>query len=420
MDSLLNKQNDPYDQNFDRNYQIAQKVLTILEEAGQQARLAGGCVRDRLLKIKPKDYDIATVAEPSLVCSIFEQKGIKTVPTGIDHGTITIVMGGQGIEVTSLRRDVSTDGRRAVVAFGNSFEEDSLRRDFTINALYEDRLGQIYDYHHGRKDLQNGILRFVGNPRTRIQEDYLRILRLFRFWARFGFEPQTEALLIIAEEARGLLQISQERKTSELMLILDCPDGSRVLKPMARTLVLEHVLGLKTLRDLSKATWDALYLHTKTQGQLPRLAALLMNFDNRVEQWASLDRLRLSKLQVSAVRVLLDPSLPADPSDPAAAYEWLDKVETQLWEGVWDELLLPAWTVLAASPELLIFDKTLKTHSHRRVCPLNGQYFIEHLKMKPGPELGLLLNDLKVTYRRGLWTTKEEALALVKTPAPPN
>ncbi|RYZ53607.1 MAG: CCA tRNA nucleotidyltransferase, partial [Proteobacteria bacterium] len=221
MNSSKFEQIEPYDHSMDQNYQIAQKVMTILEDAGQEARMAGGCVRDRLLKTKPKDYDIATVAVPDLICSIFEQKGIKTVPTGIDHGTITVVMGGQGIEVTSLRLDVATDGRRAVVSFGNSFEADSLRRDFTINALYEDRSGKVYDYHDGIKDLQAKVLRFVGEPRTRIKEDYLRILRLFRFWSRLGFEPQAEALPVIAEEARGLEQISQERKTSELLMILE-------------------------------------------------------------------------------------------------------------------------------------------------------------------------------------------------------
>lgn len=139
-----------------------------------------------------------------------------------------------------------------------------------------------------------------------------------------------------------------------------------------------------------------------------------MNFDNKEDQWASLERLKLSRLQADAVTTLLDNLLPAQPEDPAAAFDWLDRVESLLWDGVWDDFLMPAWRVLKPIPQLAILDKTLKDHAARRSCPLNGQYFITHLKLKPGPELGALLNDLKIAYRRGLWTSKEEALTLAK------
>ncbi|MBC7530807.1 MAG: CCA tRNA nucleotidyltransferase [Oligoflexus sp.] len=414
MNSSKSEQNDPYDQNTDQNYQVALKVMTILEDAGQQARMAGGCVRDRLLKRRPKDYDIATSAEPDIICSIFKQKGIKTVPTGIDHGTITVVIGGQGIELTSLRLDVATDGRRAVVSFGNSFQDDSLRRDFTINALYEDLGGKVYDFHSGLDDLKHGVLRFVGDARTRIREDYLRILRLFRFWARFGFEPQGDALLVIAEEVRGLEQISQERKTSELLLILECPDSQKVLAAMAKTGVLSQVLGISTYAELPKANWDALFLNNKARGAIVRLASLIMNFNKKEDQWTTIAMLKLSRQQSDAITILLDNLLPSQPDDPASAFDWLDRVESQLWDGVWDDFLLPSWTILKPDPRLSILNKTLLAHASRRVCTLNGQYFITHLKIKPGPELGTLLQDLKTAYRRGFWNTKEEALALAK------
>lgn len=418
MNSSTFAQKDPYDQNTDQNYQSAIKVMAILTEAGHDARMAGGCVRDRLLKIKPKDYDIATDAIPDLVCLIFAQKNIKTVPTGIDHGTITVVIGGQGIEVTSLRKDVATDGRRAVVSFGSSFEEDSLRRDFTFNALYEDKDGKVYDFHSGISDLNAGVLRFVGDARTRIQEDYLRILRLFRFWARYGFVPQADALPIVREEARGLQQISQERKTSELLLILECPDSGKPIEAMAASGVLHQVLGIKKFQPVPKATWDALFLNNKTKGSLARLAALLLNFDKREEQWEAIEQLKLSRLQAQALTFLLDDILPAKPEDPAAAFDWLDHVESQLWEGVWDDFLLPSWNLLMPDPRLAILAKTFQVHASRRAFSLNGQYFITHLKLKPGPELGALLHDLKVAYRRGFWNTKEEALALAKTRYP--
>ena len=165
----------------DRAYKDALKVLRSLEAAGYAARLAGGCVRDRLLGITPADYDIATGAEPGVVLQHFRTEGRTTVPTGIDHGTITVVMPSGPIEVTTLRKDVATDGRHAQVAFGKSFSDDAQRRDFTINAMFEDADGRIYDEAGGQADLQAKVLRFVGEASIRIREDYLRILRLFRF-----------------------------------------------------------------------------------------------------------------------------------------------------------------------------------------------------------------------------------------------
>ena len=124
---------------------------------------------------------------------------VLVIPTGIDHGTVTVVGKHGAYELTSLRRDVETDGRRAVVSFGESFQEDSLRRDFSFNAMYEDAEGKLYDYHNGLEDLKNRRIRFVGDAQTRIKEDYLRIMRLFRFWARFDYEPDAATLDVIAK-----------------------------------------------------------------------------------------------------------------------------------------------------------------------------------------------------------------------------
>ena len=200
-----------------RTLKAAHLVLKALEKAGFEGRLAGGCVRDRLLGKTPLDFDIATTATPEEVCNIFKQKDFKTIPTGIDHGTITVVYKSIALEITTLRKDVATDGRRATVAFGSSFEEDAMRRDFTINALFENHQGEIFDYNGGRKDLKERKLVFVGVAEDRIKEDYLRILRFFRFWAQLEFTPDADALKAIEKLYEGISIVSVERITQEML-----------------------------------------------------------------------------------------------------------------------------------------------------------------------------------------------------------
>lgn len=413
--SSKNKQFDAYDPTIDQNYQTALKALKVLEEAGYDARMAGGCVRDRLLGVRPKDYDIATNAKPDQISLIFKQKNIKTVPTGIEHGTITVVISGQPIEITSLRRDVATDGRRAVVAFGESFEEDSLRRDFTINALYEDRHGEVFDFHFGKDDLKNETLRFVGVAEERIREDYLRILRLFRFWARLDFAPAPGTLEAITQEVRGLERISSERITSELLLTFECEGFPKVLPALYKTGTLGTTLGLQEDARLLKLDWTALYLHNKADTALARLAALLWYLPDLTQKTDVLERLRLSRAQKDKILSLFSEALPSDPSDPGEVFEWLDKIEARHKEYTWKDLLLPVWSVLRPDPGLKRVDQTIEKHRLLRECPIKGQFLIERLGLEPGPKLGEWMADLKRAYRRGQWTTEDEALALVKT-----
>lgn len=405
--SSKNEQNN-YDPKLDQSYNHGLKAIKVLTDAGFQARFAGGCVRDRLLGIRPKDYDVATNAKPDDVCLIFKQKNIKTVPTGIDHGTITIVLGGVGLEVTSLRKDVATDGRRAVVAFGESFEEDSERRDFTINALFEDAEGQIYDYHSGQTDLQNRILRFVGDPATRIQEDYLRILRLFRFWARYdGFSPADGTLEAVAKEARGLEQISAERITSELMLTLESEGAPRVLPALYQTGVMKVALGLEHPPSVSIS---ALTLYKKTETGIARLAAILWDLPNFDAKKRTLERLRLSRQQKDKVLLLLNEDLPSKPSDPAEVFDWLDKAEAKAGEGSWSELIFPSWAVICDQPALREMNETIKSNISRRVVQIDANDLMQKLGISPGPDLGTLISQLRGDYRKGLWTTPDECL----------
>ena len=242
-------------------------------------RYVGGAVRDDLLQLPVNDVDLATRLSPDDVVRRLEKAKIKAVPTGIDHGTVTAVSDGHPFEITTLRRDVSTDGRRATVAFTNDWKEDAARRDFTINALSADpRTGEIFDYFGGLDDLQHRHIRFIGDPLQRIAEDHLRILRFFRFHARFGSgEPDRAALEACTERARDLMALSRERIADELLKLLAVAEPSITVRIMLEREILKPVLPEiedKRLSDLQ--TLIVAEQHAQVQPEaLRRLAALL-------------------------------------------------------------------------------------------------------------------------------------------------
>jgi poly(A) polymerase len=207
-------------------------------------RYVGGAVRDDLLQLPFSDVDLATRLTPDEVVTRLESAGIKAVPTGIEHGTITAVSGGQPYEVTTLRQDVATDGRRATVAFTDDWRGDAARRDFTINALSADpATGQIFDYFNGLDDLQARHIRFIGEPLKRIAEDHLRILRFFRFHAGFGAgEPDQAALAACTARANDLMALSRERIADELLKLLSLPDPVATVGIMLQKAILRPVL----------------------------------------------------------------------------------------------------------------------------------------------------------------------------------
>lgn len=218
---------------------------TVLETNGQAALFVGGAVRNTLMGREVTDLDLATDASPTRVITLAEGAGYRCIPTGIDHGTVTVMLGDTPLEVTTFRTDVTTDGRHATVAFGTSMENDAARRDFTMNALYADIRGQIFDPMDGLSDLHAGRVRFVGDPMQRVREDYLRILRFFRFSAWYGapdngLEP--EGLAACAEGAEGLAQISAERIGAELKKLLTAPDPWPALAAMEQAGVLMRIL----------------------------------------------------------------------------------------------------------------------------------------------------------------------------------
>lgn len=241
-------------------------ILTLIEKLrplqkaylskGSEVRLVGGCVRDAILGKLAVDIDLATPLLPHEGIVLLEKLGISCIPTGIKHGTFTAIIDHQAYEITTLRHDVTTDGRWAEVAFSADWQADAMRRDLTINALYADFSGKIYDYFNGINDLNQGIIRFVGDAETRINEDYLRLLRLFRFHAWYGKHPIDEATLEVCEYlSPKLLTLSKERITKEFLKLLEAPFPLQSLRQMANYNILTPLFqsfNLPNLIDLIK------------------------------------------------------------------------------------------------------------------------------------------------------------------------
>jgi len=290
-------------------------LFAALDPEGDSARYVGGVVRDTLLGIPIHDIDVATRSHPETVIERLSAAGIRTVPTGLAHGTVTALLAGGSAEITTLRRDVSTDGRHATVAFSEDWREDAARRDFTINALYADpRTLEVFDYFGGLADLADRTVRFIGDAEARIREDYLRILRYFRFQARFGSLPaDTASEQACARLAPGMKGLSRERIGWELMALLGLPDPSPTVQRMAELGVLREVLP-----EADTAALPALVACERREGAAPdalrRLAALLPAEPQLAEQVAA--RLRLSTAQKKRLSAVAGRS--ASDGDPRA------------------------------------------------------------------------------------------------------
>ena len=284
-------------------------VIAALEAAGGAgcARFVGGCVRNALLRQPVADIDIATTLTPDAVTKALSDAGLRAVPTGIDHGTITAIAQGKPFEVTTLRRDVETDGRRAVVAYTTDWAEDAQRRDFRLNALYADPNGRLYDpTAGGLADVHAGRIVFVGDAETRIREDALRILRFFRFQAWYGrAEPDPTGLAACAALRDLIGNLSAERVSAELLKLLAAEDSRAVVRLMAQSGVLAVVLpeaqGLERFEKLVGIETEMLF----TEDALLRLAALLP--DDPAKAATLAERLRLSNVQRERLVAALTP-----------------------------------------------------------------------------------------------------------------
>jgi poly(A) polymerase len=241
-------------------------IADALDAKAGAVRLVGGAVRDSLAGLAVQDVDLATTLTPTEVIRRLAAAKVKSVPTGIAHGTITAVLEAGPVEITTLRRDVATDGRRATVAFSDDWKEDAARRDFTINALYADLItGEVYDYFGGLDDLRAGVVRFIGDPLTRIAEDHLRILRFFRFQARFGrAAPDAAALAACAARANDLMALSRERIADELFKLLGLPDPVNVVQMM-----LDHGILAPVLPEITQSEGLAHVVRREVEEAMP-------------------------------------------------------------------------------------------------------------------------------------------------------
>lgn len=277
-----------------------QKLLGALDGAGETTWIVGGAVRDVLIGRPVSDVDCATTATPEETMRRAGAAGFRVVPTGVEHGTVTVIVDGTPFEVTSLREDVETDGRRAKVAFGRDFAADARRRDFTMNALYADRMGQVHDFVGGLADLAARHVRFIGDPARRIAEDYLRILRFFRFHAAYGAGDIDAAGFSAAVKARaGLDRLSHERLRAEIAKLLVAPRALETCRIMAEAGIMQRVLaGVTHEERLGRLTaWEA------AAGRAPdavlRLAALGAEIAEDAERLR--ERLRLSNAETRRV-----------------------------------------------------------------------------------------------------------------------
>jgi poly(A) polymerase/tRNA nucleotidyltransferase (CCA-adding enzyme) len=344
-------------------------ALAAVWDALPEARIAGGAVRDVLAGRPVSDIDLATPRTPDEVTEALRKAGLRVVPTGLAHGTVTAVVDGRGFEVTTLRRDVETDGRHAVVAFTADWRQDASRRDFTINAMSMARDGSVYDYFGGAGDLAAGFVRFAGDPATRIAEDTLRILRFFRFHGRYGrVPPDSVTVAALRAGIPGLARLSVERIWTELRLILNQEDPSA-------TVALMHGLGIwgavlpeaPAIARLQGLPADALLRLAAMLTGDPLALALRLKFSNE-------DRDRL-------VRLLTTPSPRPEDDDAALRRLLADHEPRDLIDRVW----------LDRGPDAL---RQRLSAMERPVFPLEGRDVVA-IGVAPGPRVGGLLREVR-------------------------
>lgn len=349
------------------------------------ARVVGGAVRDAIAGRPVTDIDLATPQPPDTVLAALAAAGLRGVPTGLPHGTVTAIADGRPFEVTTLRRDIATDGRHATVAFTDDWLADAARRDFTINAMSVDRAGRLHDPFGGRADLAAGQVRFVGDARARIAEDYLRALRFFRFHARYGLgAPDAETLVAVAEAVPGLARLSPERVWSELKRILAADRPTAALAAMRDTGLLGAVLPEAVQVRVDHLPPDPLL----------RLAALLDGQTLDIETLAG--RLRLSGAERDHLVALLGPA-PAEDANEAELRRALADAPAET---------LDARIRLAQGTEAL---RRRLAAIEAPVFPLQGRDLVA-AGVPAGPAVGGLLRILRASWRQGGCVAGRDAL----------
>jgi len=387
------------------------RILALLDSNGEEARVVGGAVRNALLREPLGDIDIATTALPEEVVRRVEAAGCKAVPTGIEHGTITVVADSQPFEVTTLREDIETDGRRAKVAFGRDWRHDAERRDFTMNALFLGRDGTVYDYVGGLADIAQRRVRFIGDAATRIAEDYLRILRFFRFHAAYGHGglPDAAGLHACIVARAGLGMLSRERVRMEMFKLMLARHTVPALAVMAETGLIEMVLGgvplLASLSNLIKLE-ASLSLPPDPARRLAALGVLVTEDAERLRE-----RLRLANAESERLISMGDAwwRIVAGLSEQDARallyrlgrYGYLDRV-LLAWSRAPEGVADPQWRALATLPSLWTAPR----------FPLKAADFMAR-GVEKGPRLGAALRAAEEAWIEAGFPLDREALARI-------
>lgn len=390
-----------------------QAVFSALNREGFEARAVGGAVRNTLMARPVADIDLAATARPEDITRLAQDAGLKAVPTGISHGTVTVVADGMPFEVTTLRRDVDTDGRHAAVTFTTDWAEDAGRRDFTLNALYADADGRVHDPLGGLPDLLAGRVRFIGKAEDRIREDYLRILRFFRFSAEYGAGSLDRDGLSACTALRdGLRRLSAERVRAELLKLIVADHAAPILEAMEDSGILLILLGGMTLRarmERLAAIEKGLGLPPKAMRHLAALAVLVREDAERLAE-----RLRLSNAEAEALTAMAE----RHRFRHRLQQERADALLYRLGQRTFIDLLLLAWADASGTERAVdwrgLYARAAQWEAPR--FPLSGGDLLAR-GFQPGPELGTILRALESAWiDSGFKLTRDELLAKARVP----
>lgn len=385
------------------------RLFRLVEKNGGVLRFVGGAVRDALLGLSGFDLDLATDLSPDELVEACSEEGIKTVPIGIKFGTVGVIIDDEILEVTSLRKDVKTDGRHAEIEFTDNWEEDASRRDLTINAVYADEKGNVFDYYNGIEDLENGVVRFIGSPSQRIKEDYLRILRFFRFYSRFGRGPiNPKALQACIDNREGLKNLSMERIRDEFMKILLTPHVVETLQIMMDNDILSYILPDPKHLDKLAFLSQLVEAENIPHNALRRLLVIYQPDSSLAENLAV--RLRLSRKQKQLfVSLAAEEVSLAQILDPAARLKLIYHFGTDF---VTEKLLL----LLAANQQGLDgLSELLETirQTPAPQYPLRGKDIIEQGIENPH-QISAVLKELEEVWIGSNFKLKKEDLLKIR------
>ncbi len=366
------------------NFRNVSKIFSILNEEEGEHRFVGGCVRNILCGLEVNDVDIATTLKPDKVEELFKSHNIKTLDVGKDHGTIIAIINSFSYEITTLRKDIKTDGRRAIVEYSNDWREDASRRDFTINAMsYCPKNHKLYDYFGGEEDLKKGIVRFVGNPIERVKEDYLRILRFFRFYAYCGKFSNIDlpSLEAFKEEAKNIKDLSSERKLYEFIKILEHSRASDTIILMGKSGVLNHLfesnIGDSVYKMLSMNGLDI------DVNLLFRMYIIIEESNIPLEKLVSVFHLSNNmRRYLKGIRRLV--------------HKGIRNIESNIYKYVYEdsEYILDAVVYLVIKENIkkdLFLSDVISLMKKTKEFPVSGQDIISNFHIQQGEEVGRLL-----------------------------